>query len=89
MKTVNPSSLRASHRVSFVARPNSTQTPMTKRTMHPNVDPGITPGDGSRNEKQREGQNQAQQSNNANNSANKSNNWGSMPIKIHSVYVLT
>ena len=71
---MSPSSLCVSNRVSFVARPNSTCTPMTKRTMHPAVDPGITPGDGSRKEQKREGQNQAQQSKNANNSANESNN---------------
>jgi hypothetical protein len=46
------STLRVPNRVSFVARPNDSATPMTKRTMHPSLDPGITPAVGTRKQDQ-------------------------------------
>ena len=78
MRSVNPSSLRVTNRVSFVARPNATRTPMSKRTMHPAVDPGITPGDGNRQEQKRDTPKRDQTSTMANTTDEKRATWTRM-----------
>ena len=74
MRSVNSSSLRVTNRVSFAARPNATRTPMSKRTMHPAVDPGITPGSGNRQEQKRDTPKRNQTSTMANTTERKASN---------------